>query len=100
MATFTGRMNIQWLQSKAEDISPQAGPFQVTTIGQAFHWMNRDEVLRKLAILIARGGGLALVNPGKRRPQESWEPVANQIARDIPSTPGSDRSFTRSNLTR
>src|SRR3984885_13499056 len=79
LATFTGRMNIQWLQSKAEDILPQAGPFQVTTIGQAFHWMDRDEVLRKLAILIAHGGGLALVNPGKRRPQESWEPVANQI---------------------
>jgi hypothetical protein len=36
-------------------------------------------LLRKLAILIADGGGLALVNPGKRRPQESWEPVANQI---------------------
>jgi hypothetical protein len=36
-------------------------------------------VLRKLVILIADGGGLALVNPGKRRPQESWEPVADQI---------------------
>jgi hypothetical protein len=67
------------LQSKAEDISPRAGPFRVTTIGQAFHWMDRDQVLRKLAFLIADGGGLALVNPGKRRPQESWEPVANQI---------------------
>lgn len=79
LAASTGRLNIQWLQSRAEDISPEAGPFQVTTIGQAFHWMDRDEVLRKLAILTAHGGGLALVNPGKRRPQESWEPVANQI---------------------
>lgn len=41
--------------------------------------MDRDEVLQKLAILIADGGGLALVNAGKRRPQESWEPAANQI---------------------
>ncbi len=41
--------------------------------------MDRDEMLRKLADLIADGGGLALVNPGKRRPQESWEPVADQI---------------------
>ena len=41
--------------------------------------MDRDKVLRKLVILIADGGGVALVNPGKRRPQESWEPVADQI---------------------
>ena len=79
LAASRGRQNIQWLQSRAEDISPGVGPFRVTTIGQAFHWMDRDEVLRKLALLIADGGGLALVNPGKRRPQESWEPVANQI---------------------
>ena len=80
LAALRGRQNIQWLRSRAEDISFGVGPFRVTTIGQAFHWMDRDEVLRKLAILIAEGGGLALVNPGKRRPQESWEPVANQIA--------------------
>jgi ubiquinone/menaquinone biosynthesis C-methylase UbiE len=79
LAASRDRQNIQWLQSTAEDISPEAGPFRVTTIGQAFHWMDRDEVLRKLAILTADGGGLALVNPGKRRPQESWQPVANQI---------------------
>jgi hypothetical protein len=41
--------------------------------------MDRDEVLRKLTFLIEQGGGLALVNPGKRRPQESWEPIAGQI---------------------
>jgi ubiquinone/menaquinone biosynthesis C-methylase UbiE len=79
LATSRDRQNIRWLQSRAEDISTGAGPFRVATIGQAFHWMDRDEVLRKLAFLIADGGGLALVNPGKRRPQESWEPVANQI---------------------
>lgn len=79
LAASRGRQNVQWLQSSAEDIAPGAGPFRVTTIGQAFHWMDRDEVLRKLAILIADGGGLALVNAGKRRPQESWEAAANQI---------------------
>jgi hypothetical protein len=41
--------------------------------------MDRDEVLRKLTFLIEQGGGLALVNPGKRRPQESWEPTASRI---------------------
>lgn len=79
LAASRGRQNIQWRQSRAEDLSLEGGPFRVTTIGQAFHWMHRDEVLRKLAILTANGGGLALVNPGKRRPQESWETVASQI---------------------
>lgn len=53
LAASRGRQNIQWLRSRAEDISLGAGPFRVTTIGHAFHWMDRDEVLRKLAILIA-----------------------------------------------
>jgi ubiquinone/menaquinone biosynthesis C-methylase UbiE len=79
LAASRGRQNIQWLLSRAEDVSPGAESFRVTTIGQAFHWMDRDKVLRKLAILIVEGGGLAIVNPGKRRPQESWEPVADQI---------------------
>ena len=79
LAASRGRQNILWLRSTAEDVSLGTEPFRVTTIGQAFHWMDRDKVLRKLAILIADGGGVALVNPGKRRPQESWEPVADQI---------------------
>jgi ubiquinone/menaquinone biosynthesis C-methylase UbiE len=79
LAASRGRHNIQWLRSRAEDILLGAEPFRVTTIGQAFHWMDRDEMLRKLAVLIADGGGLALVNPGKRRPQESWELVADQM---------------------
>jgi ubiquinone/menaquinone biosynthesis C-methylase UbiE len=87
LAASRGLQNIWWLQSKAEDISPEAGPFRVTTIGQAFHWMDRDEVLRKLAILTTDGGGLALVNPGKRCPQESWQPVANQIVAEFLGPP-------------
>jgi ubiquinone/menaquinone biosynthesis C-methylase UbiE len=79
LAAAKARDNIQWLQSRAEDLSPAVGSFRAATVGQAFHWMDRDEVLRKLAILIEDGGGLVLVNPGKRRPQESWETVANQI---------------------
>jgi ubiquinone/menaquinone biosynthesis C-methylase UbiE len=79
LAASQGRHNIEWLRSRAEDIPLEAEPFRVTTIGNAFHWMDRDEVLLKLAILLADGGGLALVNAGKRRPQESWEPIADQI---------------------
>jgi ubiquinone/menaquinone biosynthesis C-methylase UbiE len=79
LAAESGRTNIQWLNASAEEVSPEAGPFQAVTIGQAFHWLDRDAVLAKLGVLIADGGGLALVNPGKRRPQESWEPAAEAV---------------------
>ena len=79
LAASRGRSNIRWLQSRAEDLSLAAGPFRLATIGQAFHWMDRDAVLRKLATLVMDGGGLALLNPGKRRPQESWEPIVHEI---------------------
>jgi len=79
LAALRGRQNIKWAHGRAEDIPSDAGSFQVATLGQSFHWMDRDKVLRKLAGLISEGGGLALVNPGKRRPQESWEPHAHRI---------------------
>lgn len=79
LARARGRPNIQWLRSRAEDVPPEAGPFRVATLGQSFHWMDRDVVLRKLARLLSDGGGLALINPGKRRPQESWEPLAAEV---------------------
>src|ERR1700748_503399 len=43
LAAARGRRNIQWLLSRAEGILLGAGPFRVTTIGQAFHWMDRAE---------------------------------------------------------
>ncbi|HEY1562302.1 MAG TPA: class I SAM-dependent methyltransferase [Caulobacteraceae bacterium] len=73
------RRNVRWLNVRAEKVPADAGPFKITTIGQAFHWMVRDAVLARLAVLIRDGGGLALVNPGKRRPQEIWELTAAPI---------------------
>lgn len=83
LATSLDRQNIQWRRCRAEDINPGTERFRVVAIGQAFHWMDRDAVLRRLGILIEDGGGLAIVNPGKRRPQESWEPVADRIVTEF-----------------
>jgi hypothetical protein len=41
--------------------------------------MDRDVVLRQLVPMIAEGGGLALISPGRRKPQESWEALATEI---------------------
>jgi ubiquinone/menaquinone biosynthesis C-methylase UbiE len=78
-AKETGRSNIDWVCTRAEDLVADPGTFNVVTLGQSFHWMDRDVVLRRLAPMIADGGGLALINPGRRRPQESWEEIASEV---------------------
>ncbi|HEY0684843.1 MAG TPA: methyltransferase domain-containing protein [Steroidobacter sp.] len=76
--------NIQWRCMRAEDATEEVGDFDVVTMGQSFHWMERDRVLSQVAKLIKPGGGLVLINPGRRRPQESWESlVYGVIARYV-----------------
>jgi ubiquinone/menaquinone biosynthesis C-methylase UbiE len=79
-AEAAGCNNIEWLRIRAEEITEEFGPFTAATIGQAFHWMDRDLVLHELERVLDReGGALVLINPGKRRPQESWETTANEV---------------------
>ena len=79
-ARAAGLDNIEWLCLRAEDIGEELGQFDAATIGQAFHWMERDQVLQKLArMLEPQRGALILINPGKRRPQESWDAIANRV---------------------
>jgi SAM-dependent methyltransferase len=79
-AKAAGLANIEWLCLRAEDMGEELGRFHVATIGQAFHWMERDRVLQKLErVLEPKRGALILINPGKRRPQESWEPIASRV---------------------
>jgi len=79
LAKARGRRNIRWLRRRAEDVSSDLGAFRLATLGQSFHWMDRDRVLSRLAKAIEDGGGLAFINPGRRRPQESWEDIAGEI---------------------
>ncbi|HZZ32782.1 MAG TPA: class I SAM-dependent methyltransferase [Phenylobacterium sp.] len=71
--------NIRWLCARAEDLDADIGPVRLATLGQSFHWMDRDAVLARLSRIIEPRGGLALVNPGCRRPQESWEEIAYAV---------------------
>jgi len=78
-AQAAGRDNIHWLRARAEDLPAVIGAVRLATLGQSFHWMDRDAVLAALARIVEPGGGVALVNPGRRRPQESWEEVADEV---------------------
>jgi hypothetical protein len=80
LAASQGGAGLRFVEARAEALPSDLGRFRLATLGQSFHWMDRDLVLARLGELIEDGGGLALVNPGARRPQESWEPTAEAVA--------------------
>lgn len=78
-ATVNGCDNIQWRCMKAEEVTEELGEFDLVTMGQSFHWMKRDRVLQQVAKMLKPRGGLVVINPGRRRPQESWEPLVHEV---------------------
>jgi ubiquinone/menaquinone biosynthesis C-methylase UbiE len=80
LAADQGLANIRFVHARAEDLANDLGRFRLVTLGQSLHWMDRDLVLRRLADMVEPGGGLAILDEGARRPQESWEPAALQVA--------------------
>ena len=59
-----GATSIRWLELPAEQISPALGEFRLITAGGSFHWMERDEVLRRAAAMLIPDGGIALLGNG------------------------------------
>ena len=80
LAVEHGRANIRWIQARAEDVGMELGRFRAVTFGQSLHWTDRDRVLRQVADLVEPGGGLAILDEGRRRAPESWFAVAAQLA--------------------
>jgi len=79
LAASQGIANISWAPAGSEELGRLKGTFRAAVMGQSFHWMDRDQVLRDFHRLVEDGGGIALINPGRRRPQESWEPVVAEV---------------------
>lgn len=89
--------NVRVVHGRAEEIGSELGRFDLTTIGRAFHWMERDEVLARVhAIsdgLMIGGDGTSPGEPwetraavaaefvGDRRPRRSDESWSEVIAR-------------------
>jgi trans-aconitate methyltransferase len=89
--------NVTVVLALAEDVGPGLGRFRLTTIGRAFHWLERDVVLRALHQI---SDGVAIVgeplsagepwdtlvevaaqHAGDRRPKHSGESWAEVIGR-------------------
>lgn len=79
LAELEGVRNIHWMHAGSEELSMLGGGFRAVVMGQSFHWMDRDQVLHELHRLLEDDGKIGLINPGRRRPQESWETIAAAV---------------------
>jgi hypothetical protein len=61
-ATWRGITNVGFVLGSSHDLSPAMGEFRVATMGESFHWIDRDQVLATLYEMIAEGGGVALAS--------------------------------------
>ena len=81
--------NVRWRNAGSRDLGADLGIFRLVLMGQSFHWMDRDQVLRDLGPLVEDDGGLALLGPGHGLvllgdtpvgpPRESWEDAARAV---------------------
>lgn len=89
LASGQGLQNVRLRQAGSEDLSSDLGRFRLVVMGQSFHWMNRDQVLRDLYPLVQQSGGIALIAPAHGfvlvgeappKPKAPWERVTDQLA--------------------
>lgn len=55
-AARRGIENVHWLHAYAEDLEPPDLPFDVVTLAQSFHWMDRPVVAENIRSWLAPGG--------------------------------------------
>ncbi len=53
-------VDIDFVQGRASDLAPPWGRFHLVTIGRAFHWMDREDALRRLDDVVEPGGAVVL----------------------------------------
>jgi SAM-dependent methyltransferase len=61
-AGLAGITNVDWIAARAEDLPPDLGPFQVATLAQSFHWMDRARVAGLIHADLAADGFLVHVH--------------------------------------
>jgi ubiquinone/menaquinone biosynthesis C-methylase UbiE len=76
--------NIEWRPGSSEDLSAELGSFRLITMGNSFHWMDRDRTLDTLYDLVMDGGGIAVVGEGaplSPPPPTPWRVAVNEVVR-------------------
>jgi ubiquinone/menaquinone biosynthesis C-methylase UbiE len=86
LAAAKGIKNIHWLLGDSKNlssISDSIGKIDLTVIARAFHWMDKEQVLRDLYSLTEPGGGVAIIGDSELRAglKTPWKEVINQVIR-------------------
>ena len=66
-------VEVHWVLGSSGDLGPHLGRFRVVTMGRSFHWMDREETLQALDVLVEPDGAVCLF--GDRhpdRPENAW----------------------------
>ena len=75
-------VDIAFAQQSSFDLGPQLGQFHLVAIGRAFHWMDREDTLRRLDQLVERDGAVVLFSDrAPDVPANAWA-AAYQTVRD------------------
>lgn len=116
LAWDQGLANARLLPAGSEDLNAELGRFRLVVMGESFHWMDRDRVLRDLYPLVEPDGGIALIGPahgfvlvgdGPPKRKAPWEQVVDQVVekyagkrerhpRSNPGEPRHERAIARS----
>jgi SAM-dependent methyltransferase len=57
-----GLLNLQFLLGSSWDLSLAMGEFRLVTMGESFHWMDREGVLRILYEMVSPAGGVVIIS--------------------------------------
>lgn len=65
--------NVELIKGGSQDIGPHLGRFRATVIGRAFHWMDREETLRRFDRLLEADGAVVLFGDERPKlPENAW----------------------------
>ncbi|MEU0570460.1 class I SAM-dependent methyltransferase [Nonomuraea sp. NPDC005983] len=72
--------NVTWVLGSSADMPGELGRFRLVTMGRSFHWMDREQVLGKLAGMVEDEGGVVIANDGcLARPRTPWQHAIEEV---------------------
>lgn len=98
-ATKRGRTNVEWIVGSDAQLCEALGPFDLTTMGRSFHWMDQQQTLERLFHMTNPGGGIALLTDIEwfTRGTQAWQDAVYDVAQgyvdDLPERTGPVESY-------
>jgi len=89
--------NVRWHVGRAEDFEAAASSYDLVTIGEAFHRLDRPRVARLALAWLKPGGALVTLGSGPGEPVAPWLPVVAETVREFIGEPA--RRFGAPNAT-